>query len=447
MKAAADELCLRLQRLRDRNGIAIEIFAESARERAYRLAGGVLEREPEEAREGFAITVDHCGKTSGLGANGLSTAHVQGGLAAVSARAGVQALGSSRLVGLLQRVLTEWRSDLVGFSPGWERTCADLLLSTEGAAGAALSGFKADYSGSLRSFLTLGPYGWHRSSPQEHHLLECRAMAGPANGYRRAGTRDRSRWTRWADQAVAHAAEAGRVARAKRDAPAVRERRMAVVAASGSSGALAHELLGHPLESDVASSGAAGVKWTAGDQICPLPLNVLDDPFVPDGWGSYTHDDTGHPAFRRRVVQDGVVTCHIDGAGSRRRQSFRWQPIPRMSNLCVEAGPDRADSLLAGAGEGLYLVRLGAGKVSDDGRFAVGVAEAYRIRNGALAEQVADCVVEGRVAETISHIEGIGNDPAMGSPAACGKFGQDIPVGDGGPTLLITGLTVRPGSL
>ncbi|GAB1824303.1 TldD/PmbA family protein [Herbidospora sp. RD11066] len=447
MKAEADELCQWLDRLRDRDGVTVEIFAEVVAERRHRLSGGVLTRDAEAATEGFAITTDRRGEVSGIGVNGLSAAHVRGGLTTVSAKSGVGALASPAVIGLLRNVLAEWSAALGGFPASEEKACADLLRAAEGAAGSALSGFEAGYSGSLRHFLVLGPHGWHRSCPQEHHLLEFRATAGEAQGYRRVGTRDGSRWGDWAERALPHAAEAGGIARAKRGAPEVREHVMPVVAARGASGVLAHELLGHPLEADVASSGAAGVTWSAGDRICPLSLNVVDDPFVPDGWGGFPHDDTGHPATRRRVVHDGVVAGHIDGAGSRRRQSFQWRPLPRMSNLRVEAGPDRAADLLAGADGGLYLVRLGAGKVSDDGRFAVGVAEAFRIRDGAPAEPVAECVVEGQVAEAIARIEGIGDDPAMGSPAACGKFGQDVPVGDGGPTLLITGLTVRPGSL
>ena len=68
--------------------------------------------------------------------------------------------------------------------------------------------------------------------------------------------------------------------------------------------------------------------------------------------------------------------------------------------------------------------------------FTFSAGEAYRIRDGKIAEMVQPVVLTGNVFNTLKQIDAIGNDLAMNEGGGCGKGGQSpLPVSNGSPHL------------
>jgi TldD protein len=62
--------------------------------------------------------------------------------------------------------------------------------------------------------------------------------------------------------------------------------------------------------------------------------------------------------------------------------------------------------------------------------------EAYEIKNGELGRILRDTAISGNILETLKNVESVGKDFGT-SPGFCGKFGQSVPVSDGGPHIRI----------
>ncbi|MFF5368812.1 TldD/PmbA family protein [Streptomyces sp. NPDC013187] len=437
----------RLRETQDRAGVRVDFFVERVRgSECFVPDGATATGEPYE-QAGFAVRVRHRDGEGYVGLNSLSGEAFRLGLRAAADRAGATGFGTDDLAATVLRAARHLESQGSGTAGA---PSAELLRAARSAAVRAAPGtdsVSVSYSGADRAFLRLGPGLAHLETAQRRHLVSCRAVidgaGGPVVGYRKAGVRDLGVWDSGLD-IVRVGRDAGRAAAAKTTGRPVAERNVTLVIAAGASGVLVHELLGHPLEGDVAARRLAGVAWHEGDRIGPAGLHLTDDPGLAGGWGGFTHDDEGTPARPQHLVREGTVTAFLDAAGRRRRQSFRHPPATRMSNVYLAPGPDDPAALTASVDHGFHVARLGGGRVHADGTFAFGAVDVRRIRRGVVAEPVSDAVVTGHVTAALAAIRGLGDDFAMGSPAACVKYGQEVPVGDGGPTLLVTGVDIEP---
>ncbi|WJY35812.1 TldD/PmbA family protein [Streptomyces sp. P9-2B-2] len=444
-----------LEEIQASTAIRIDLFIERARgDECFILDDAPAVGESFQ-QTGFSVSVRHSKGTGHAAANSLSRDGIRHVIETAAGRAAADGLPTGRLTAALHQAVQPWGPSpaaRTGQAPGpaWmvEPLRAAHAAARHAPRGCArLASVATSYSGVARDFVRLAPARSHLEGAQQRYLVSCRAIAdgagGAAVGYRKAGVRELDAWASGHD-IIGIGREAGRAALAKRGAEAVDERNATLVIGAGASGVLAHELLGHPLEGDVVAHGLAGVDWRKGDRIGPAGLNVIDDPGFAGGWGSYAYDDEGAPAHPRQLVRDGVVVALIEGAGRQRRQSFRHLPLCRMSNVRLENGRDDPAALTASVAHGYQVSRLGGGAVREDGTFSLGAVDIRRIRNGVPAEPMADAVVTGEVAAVLMGIQGIGTDFAMGSPASCAKYGQEVPVGDGGPTVLVTGVTLQP---
>ncbi len=70
--------------------------------------------------------------------------------------------------------------------------------------------------------------------------------------------------------------------------------------------------------------------------------------------------------------------------------------------------------------------------------------ESFMIRNGELAEPVRGVVISGAILDTLKTVDAVGNDLelATGYFGACGKGGQAVKVGFGGPHIRVQEMTV-----
>jgi TldD protein len=279
------------------------------------------------------------------------------------------------------------------------------------------------------------------------------------NGIRRVGRRTRGGQVGLelfeAYQPEAVAAEAAEAAIHMLDAVPAPAGPMPVVVGNGWGGVLFHEAVGHGLEADHVSKNSSVYAGRLGETVASPLVTLIDDATVPGHRGSYRFDDEGVPGQRTPLVEHGVLQGYLTDrhrarqlglptSGNGRRQSFRFLPIPRMTNLYIEAGPSDPADIIADTPRGLYVASLGGGQVdSASGQFVFSVTEGYLVESGKLATPVRGATLAGDSFSVLSRIDAVGSDFAFDSGLGnCGKLGQWVPVGVGQPTLRVSELLV-----
>jgi TldD protein len=230
---------------------------------------------------------------------------------------------------------------------------------------------------------------------------------------------------------------------------------MPVVLGPGWPGVLLHEAVGHGLEGDFNRKGTSAFAGRIGQRVAAPGVTVVDDGAIGSRRGSLTIDDEGTPTRRNILIEDGILKGYIqdrlnarlmgvEPTGNGRRESFAHAPMPRMTNTFMLAGNDNPGALVERVKEGIYAKSFGGGQVDiTSGKFVFSCTEAYRIRNGRIAEPIKGATLIGDGPTVLTKIKGIGNDLELDEGVGiCGKGGQSIPAGVGQPTLLIEGLTV-----
>ncbi|HET6875654.1 MAG TPA: TldD/PmbA family protein [Acidimicrobiales bacterium] len=227
-----------------------------------------------------------------------------------------------------------------------------------------------------------------------------------------------------------------------------------VVIKQGSGGVLFHEACGHGLEADLVAKDSSVFAGKVGELVASPLVTLVDDGTMGPEWGAIGIDDEGHPAQRNVLIQDGILTDYMwdwlrarkegrAGSGNGRRESYQHLPMVRMTNTYVLAGEEDPEEIIRQTPYGVYVAQLGGGQVNTaSGDFVFGMTEAYLIEDGRITEPLRDANLIGNGPEVLRNIDVVGNDFAMGSPGTCGKDGQGVPVGDGQPTLRVSGLTV-----
>ena len=230
---------------------------------------------------------------------------------------------------------------------------------------------------------------------------------------------------------------------------------MPVVLGPGWCGVLLHEAVGHGLEGDFNRKGTSAFSGRIGERVGAPGVTVIDDGAMEQRRGSLTMDDEGTPTRRNVLIEDGILKGYLqdrlnarlmgmEPTGSGRRQSFAHAPMPRMTNTFMLAGNDDPGELVERVKDGIFAKSFGGGQVDiTSGKFVFSCTEAYRIRNGKVAEPVKGATLIGDGPTVLTRIKGIGNDLALDEGVGvCGKGGQSIPAGVGQPSLLIDGITV-----
>lgn len=228
---------------------------------------------------------------------------------------------------------------------------------------------------------------------------------------------------------------------------------MAVVIANGTGGVLFHEACGHGLEADAVYKKASVFAGKLGQEVASRLVTAYDDGTLVNRWGSYSYDDEGSRARRTPLIEEGVLRGFIndrrrsmrDGVpptGNGRRQSYRFIPIPRMSNTYIAPGSATPEDIIGDTRLGLYARKLGGGEVNPvTGDFIFAVTEGYMIRDGKVAEPVKGATLIGNGPRVLRDIDAVADDLDFDT-GMCGKDGQLVPVCTGQPTLRVRELVV-----
>ncbi len=226
-----------------------------------------------------------------------------------------------------------------------------------------------------------------------------------------------------------------------------------VVLASEAGGTMIHEAVGHGLEADLAMEGLSCYKGLLGSEIASPLVSVVDDATLPHMRGTYAFDDEGVPSERTVLVEKGVLTNYLFDrfhamkhsmapTGNGRRESYRFKPIPRMSNTMILPGGDDPEKIIASVDDGILVVKMGGGQVDTvRGDFVFEISEGYIIEKGAVGPMIKNATMMGNGLKVLKDIDMVGTDLGFGI-GTCGKDGQGVPVADAQPTLRIPGIIV-----
>ncbi len=229
--------------------------------------------------------------------------------------------------------------------------------------------------------------------------------------------------------------------------------RMVVVLSSEAGGTMIHEAIGHGLEADLVQQGLSVYAHRAGKKIASPLITVVDDSTLPQKRGSFCFDDEGTPSQRTTMVDKGILQGYLFdrltagkggtlSTGNGRRESYRYKPVPRMTNTLIAPGSSNPGEIIRSTHKGLFVKKMGGGQVDTvNGNFVFEVSEGYLIANGQVEAPVRGATLTGNGPEILEQIDMVGDDLGF-TIGTCGKEGQGVPVASGQPTLRIPEIVV-----
>ncbi|WP_336945061.1 TldD/PmbA family protein [Asaia sp. HN010] len=176
-------------------------------------------------------------------------------------------------------------------------------------------------------------------------------------------------------------------------------------------------LLGHLAGAINGASIARGTSFLSahrGKRILPETLSVIDDPTRPRGLRSKPFDAEGFLPAPFAFVQDGVLQDWILDSRSamqlgltnngRASRGVGGPPSPSVSNFFLTGGTGSREALLADIVEGVYVTEMMGSSINGlTGDYSRG-ASGYMIRNGELAEAVAELTIAGNLIDMFASL-------------------------------------------
>ncbi|MEM1851186.1 MAG: TldD/PmbA family protein, partial [Acidilobaceae archaeon] len=159
---------------------------------------------------------------------------------------------------------------------------------------------------------------------------------------------------------------------------------------------------------------------------------------------------------RIAIIEKGVLKSYLTSrsvaaslglvpTGNARASGFRVPPIVRQANFYIAPGDYRLEELFEGL-DGIYLRGVGGGGQVDPatGTFTFNAGPSYLVKKGKIVELVRGVLVSGRILDFLSKVKAIGRDLVIETSVfgGCGKDGQIVRVGLGGPHLRVEGVIV-----
>jgi TldD protein len=252
-----------------------------------------------------------------------------------------------------------------------------------------------------------------------------------------------------------HGREAARLAIAMLHASEAPAGPMEVVLGPGESGILLHEAVGHGLEADFNRKKTSNYTDQLGKPVASELCTVVDDGTLGSARGSINVDDEGYPGRRNVLIENGKLVGYMQDrisarhfgstpSGNGRRESFRHEPLPRMTNTLMLAGQDDPADIIRSVKRGVYAKNFSGGQVNiSNGDFVFSLTESYLIEDGKLTAPLKGVNLIGNGPEVLRQVSMVGSDFKLSDGTwTCGKDGQSVPVGIGTPTVKIAQITV-----
>ncbi len=181
---------------------------------------------------------------------------------------------------------------------------------------------------------------------------------------------------------------------------------------------VANSLVGHLSSAINGASIARGtsfLKDRMGQRLFRPGVHIRDDPWRVRGARSAVFDGEGVPTKPITLIEDGTLTTWILDSRSARQLGLRTTghasrgtggpPGPSATNLYMDAGEPTPAELMADIALGVYVTELiGMGINGMTGDYSRGAA-GFMIRDGALAEPVAEITIAGNLIEMFAALQ------------------------------------------
>jgi TldD protein len=230
---------------------------------------------------------------------------------------------------------------------------------------------------------------------------------------------------------------------------------MPVILAAGASGILLHEAIGHGMEADFNRKGTSIYSDMIGKKVAEPFVTIVDQGTIPKERGALNYDDEGNECGRTVMVEDGILRSYLHdtissrqydvaATGSGRRQSYQYSPMPRMTCTFMEDGPHTKDEIIAAVDHGIIAETYTNGQVQiGAGDYTFYVKNGWLVEKGKITAPIKDVNIIGNGPESLERITMVANDAQLDTGGwTCGKNGQQVPVSQGIPTVLVSNLTV-----
>ena len=239
------------------------------------------------------------------------------------------------------------------------------------------------------------------------------------------------------------------------DAKPAKDERATVVMNPDFVALLTHEILGHPSEADRVlgkEMAWAGGAWWAGklnQKIGSEYLNVFDDPTIEGTLGCYQYDDEGNKASRTNLVENGILSNHLQSretaqifhtnpSANMRATSYRYMPLIRMACTCINKGDWKPEEMISEVKNGYLISNMKIPSI-DMKRYnwSISCQFAQKIENGEVTDLLRDVIVLGTAPDFFKSIDACGNDFTIRPITNCGKGDpmQTMVMGNGGPSI------------
>jgi len=222
-------------------------------------------------------------------------------------------------------------------------------------------------------------------------------------------------------------------------------------------GLFVHEAMGHATEGDLISNNESILTNKLNKQIGSELVTIVDDGRIKGGY-FVPYDDEGVKKVRTVTVENGILKAFLTSretayllemspSGNGRAQNYENLPIVRQTNYFIEPRDFSFEELIEDIKEGYYIKGEGAGGGQVDvgqGTFTFQTGPSYIIRNGELGEMVRGTIISGDILSTLKSIDGVGKDFHISTSifGGCGKQGQSVKVGDGGPHVRVSKMVI-----
>ncbi len=165
-------------------------------------------------------------------------------------------------------------------------------------------------------------------------------------------------------------------------------------------------------------------------------VTIIDDPFLPGGFGSYLYDAEGVPGQKKIMVKNGILKNYLydtytankagrQSTGNANRYSLKAEPGISGSNFYLLPSKTKNNNLIKNISRGIKIRSLIGLHTADpiSGQFSLG-ATGELIENGQLKHTVKNIAIAGNLLELLKNISAIGSDllfmsdsGALGSPS------------------------------
>ncbi len=178
------------------------------------------------------------------------------------------------------------------------------------------------------------------------------------------------------------------------------------------------------INGDRVNQGASFLQDSLNEPFASELLTIVDDATRARGLGSKPFDGEGMPAFKRTLVEQGVLKGFLhntysakragtESTGNASRGGFTRLPGIGTHNLYAEPGQHTPEQIIANTQRGLLLTGVtGYGINAVNGNYSGG-ASGFWIENGQIAHPVQGLTIAGSARDILQGIDMMGNDVDM----------------------------------